>query len=114
MTVHVDFVFSPTSRATPAFCIAFASAVYRSGRWSVDETLVTEIADAHGLDLDDFAEELSSETLAGHLAETTYDAFSRGAFGVPTFFVGEQMFWGNDRLPLVRHAILEHGHTHHP
>jgi len=33
---------------------------------------------------------------------------------VPTFFVGEQMFWGNDRLPLVRHAILEHGHTHHP
>ena len=31
---------------------------------------------------------------------------ARGAFGVPTFFVGERMFWGNDRLVLVRHALL--------
>ncbi len=27
------------------------------------------------------------------------------AIGVPTFFLGEQMFWGNDRLPLLEHAL---------
>ena len=29
----------------------------------------------------------------------------RGAFGVPTFFLGERMFWGNDRLPLFEAAL---------
>ena len=33
---------------------------------------------------------------------------ARGIFGVPTIFVGEQMFFGNDRFELVRHCI-EHG-----
>ena len=29
----------------------------------------------------------------------------RGVFGVPTVFVGDQMFWGNDRFELARHFI---------
>jgi 2-hydroxychromene-2-carboxylate isomerase len=33
------------------------------------------------------------------------EARRRGAFGVPTFFVGEQMFWGNDRLVLLEAAL---------
>ena len=31
----------------------------------------------------------------------------RGAFGVPTFFLGARMFWGNDRLILLEHALRE-------
>ena len=26
-------------------------------------------------------------------------------FGVPTFVVGDEVFWGNDRLPLLRHHL---------
>lgn len=37
-------------------------------------------------------------------ANTDY-AVSRGAFGVPTFFVGEDMFFGQDRLEFVRDAL---------
>lgn len=33
-----------------------------------------------------------------HLREQTEEARNRGIFGGPTFFVGEEMFWGNDRL----------------
>ncbi len=33
------------------------------------------------------------------------EAHRRGAFGVPTFFIGERLFWGNDRLVLVEHFI---------
>jgi 2-hydroxychromene-2-carboxylate isomerase len=33
------------------------------------------------------------------------EARRRGAFGVPTFFLGEQMFWGNDRLVLLEAAL---------
>ena len=34
------------------------------------------------------------------------EAVARGAFGAPTFFVGDDMYFGNDRLPLVRAAVL--------
>lgn len=35
------------------------------------------------------------------LKNTTSEAVQRGAFGAPSFFIGEQMFWGNDRLQLM-------------
>ena len=40
------------------------------------------------------------------LVATTEEAVARGVFGAPTFFVGEQMFFGQDRLDFVREALL--------
>jgi 2-hydroxychromene-2-carboxylate isomerase len=37
--------------------------------------------------------------------EGAAEAHSAGAFGVPTFVVDDRMFWGNDRLVLVRHFL---------
>ena len=34
-------------------------------------------------------------------------AIARGVFGVPTIFVGDEMFWGNDRFELVRFYVAE-------
>jgi 2-hydroxychromene-2-carboxylate isomerase len=39
------------------------------------------------------------------LKAATETAVARGVFGAPTFFVGEQMFWGQDRLDFVREAL---------
>jgi 2-hydroxychromene-2-carboxylate isomerase len=36
---------------------------------------------------------------------TTQEAVQRGVFGAPTFFVGAQMFWGQDRIDFVREAL---------
>jgi 2-hydroxychromene-2-carboxylate isomerase len=33
----------------------------------------------------------------------TEEAVKRGAFGAPTFFVGDEMFFGQDRLAMVEH-----------
>ena len=65
-----------------------------------------EVAANHGIDPDEFAVELASDRVSGKHAVSAQEAFERGAFGVSTFFVGERMFWGNDRLGLVRHALL--------
>ena len=35
----------------------------------------------------------------------TQEAVQRGVFGAPTMFVGDQMFWGQDRLDFVREAL---------
>jgi 2-hydroxychromene-2-carboxylate isomerase len=41
------------------------------------------------------------------LRATTDEAIARGVFGAPTFFVGDEMFFGNDRLPFVERALVE-------
>ncbi|HTL37993.1 MAG TPA: 2-hydroxychromene-2-carboxylate isomerase [Kofleriaceae bacterium] len=39
------------------------------------------------------------------LRATTDEAVKRGAFGAPAMFVGETLFWGNDRLPLLEEFL---------
>ncbi len=41
------------------------------------------------------------------LRAATAEAVGRGVFGAPAFFVGEEMFWGNDRLHFVEAALKE-------
>jgi len=53
-----------------------------------------------------FSEMLDRDDLRAEHDRELATARERGAFGVPTFFVAGRMFWGNDRLPLVR-AVLE-------
>ena len=38
------------------------------------------------------------------LKDTTEEAVARGVFGAPTFFVGDEMFWGQDRIDQVIEA----------
>ena len=65
-----------------------------------------DAAEAAGLDREAFAATLEAGDLVAEHGQELADAKDRGVFGVPTFFVGGRMFWGNDRLPLVR-AVLE-------
>jgi 2-hydroxychromene-2-carboxylate isomerase len=39
------------------------------------------------------------------LKTATTEAVSRGVFGAPTFFVNDQMYWGQDRLDFVKEAL---------
>lgn len=39
------------------------------------------------------------------LKDATTEAVDRGVFGAPAFVVGEEMFWGNDRLHFVEAAL---------
>ncbi len=59
------------------------------------------LADA-GLDAEASLARAQSEPLAARLKADTQAAIERGVFGVPTLFVGDQMFWGNDRFELAR------------
>ena len=52
-----------------------------------------------------FAAELDDPATARALSTTIDATHKMGAFGVPTFVVGDEMFWGNDRLVLLRHYL---------
>ncbi len=51
-----------------------------------------------GLPAADLLEQAKAEATKARLREQTEHARARGIFGAPTFFVGPEMFWGNDRL----------------
>lgn len=53
-----------------------------------------------------FARMLSPE-IKDRLRKNTEEAVSRGAFGAPTFFVGSEMFFGNDRMGFLEAALIE-------
>jgi 2-hydroxychromene-2-carboxylate isomerase len=90
------------------FLFAIGHAVYGLGRWPVDGSLLSDLAEQHGLDVALYLRAFDSDEAVGEMDRAAREAYERGAFGVPTFFVGERMFWGNDRLPLVRHALQAH------
>jgi 2-hydroxychromene-2-carboxylate isomerase len=58
-----------------------------------------------GFDADAFQTLVSDPEVKEQLKNNTENAVARGVFGAPTFFVGEEMFWGQDRLDLVAAAL---------
>jgi 2-hydroxychromene-2-carboxylate isomerase len=70
-----------------------------------DPGVVAETMHAAGFDWDAYLEGIAREDIKERLAANTQHAIERGAFGVPTFFVGEEMFFGQDRLDFVREAL---------
>jgi 2-hydroxychromene-2-carboxylate isomerase/mannose-6-phosphate isomerase-like protein (cupin superfamily) len=59
-----------------------------------------------GLDADRFAELVQDPEVKARLLENTEHSVARGTFGSPTFFVGDDIFFGKDRLRDVEEMIL--------
>ena len=69
-----------------------------------DPTIVTATLSAAGFDAEaQLARTADPEVKAALVAATEY-AIGRGAFGAPTFFVGDEFFFGQDRLDWVEAA----------
>ncbi len=68
-------------------------------------TLAVTLAHA-GFDVDAFNAMVADPEVKARLVATTEEAVARGAFGAPTFFVGDAMFFGQDRLDFVREALV--------
>ncbi len=67
---------------------------------SKDDILRDAVAGV-GIDPDWFIGRIGEQEIKDRLREETSKAAQRGAFGAPTFFIGDKMFWGNDRLDFV-------------
>jgi 2-hydroxychromene-2-carboxylate isomerase len=94
----------------PARFLAYVDAIERS-MWQSPrdlgdaDVLVATLREA-GFDPAAFAALVADPDVKARLIATTEEAVARGVFGAPTFFVGEEMFFGQDRLEFVREALL--------
>ena len=93
--------------AAEAYARALFRAVFVDDLPILDRAVCVERAAEAGLDQAAFADALDNAGTRAERERVTRKAAGRGAFGVPTFVFGGRLFWGNDRLPLLRHALLQ-------
>ena len=84
---------------------AIYKAMWVDGRNLNDIAEVAAVLTAAGLDAGRFGSRLQDQDVKDRLKATTDEAVARGVFGAPTSFVGDMMFFGNDRLPFVEMAL---------
>jgi len=70
---------------------------------------LSEVARRIGHDPDELLEGATAPEAKEALKNATERAVERGVFGAPAFFVGDEMFWGNDRLLFVEEALSGRG-----
>ena len=71
-----------------------------------DPEVFVEAMNAAGLDGKALLESTADPAVKARLVENTAAAVERGAFGIPTFYVGEEMFFGKDRLGQIGEELV--------
>lgn len=84
---------------------AMFTAIWVEGANLSDPAVLAETVAEAGFDPQRLQAMAENPAIKDALRAATDSAVVRGAFGVPTFFVGERMFWGQDRLDFVREAL---------
>jgi 2-hydroxychromene-2-carboxylate isomerase len=89
--------------------VPFATAVFEA-YWGRDEDIAQDavlagICSRCGVEPKAFFAGIVQDDIKAQLKANTDELIRRGGFGSPTIFVGDDMYFGNDRLPLVAEAL---------
>jgi 2-hydroxychromene-2-carboxylate isomerase len=91
--------------------VPFATAVFEA-YWTHDQDISQDpvlagLCERVGVEPGRFLEGIARPEIKARLKANTDEVIARGGFGSPTIFVGgDDMYFGNDRLGLVRDAVL--------
>ncbi len=99
------YVAACEAGAGPAYLEMGLEGMWEKGLKLDDRDELRDAIDAAGLDGASLLAASKSEPVKRKLADNTAAAVERGVFGVPTFFVGSEMFFGKERLGQVEEAV---------
>jgi 2-hydroxychromene-2-carboxylate isomerase len=88
-----------------AYVDAVFDALWVRARPMGEPAEVAAVVASIGLDANAFATLVADPEVKAGLKQRTEAAIARGVFGAPTMFVGEDMFFGQDRLDFVAEAL---------
>jgi 2-hydroxychromene-2-carboxylate isomerase len=88
-----------------AYCKSVFQAIWVDSLNMNDPATVGAVFHKAGFDPQSLMALANDAVIKEALKTATTDAVARGVFGAPTFFVGTQMFWGQDRLDFVKEAL---------
>lgn len=83
----------------------FYRAYWAEGRDIGRREVVAAVVREAGLDVEEVLARAGSDEVKAELRRRTDEAVARGVFGVPTMFVGDELYWGADRLAMVEAAL---------
>lgn len=85
---------------------AVYAAMWEQGRNMAEDGQIAEVLAAAGLDGTALQDKAQEPAIKAQLLTNTEQAHARGAFGSPSFFVGDALYFGKDRLRDVEEAML--------
>jgi 2-hydroxychromene-2-carboxylate isomerase len=93
----------------------YVNAIY-AGMWEEglnlsDPTVIHATLAKHSIHAEPLLQAIQSAEVKSALLDNTQKAFDRGAFGSPTFFVGQEIFFGKDRLRDVEEFMTSRQNT---
>jgi 2-hydroxychromene-2-carboxylate isomerase len=91
----------------PKYVEAVMAAMWEDGKKMDDAEVIKAVLDAAGIDGAHILARTGEADVKAKLAANTEEAVNRGAFGIPTFYVDGDIYFGKDRLRDVEEAILE-------
>jgi len=83
------------------------SAIWEQSLKMDDPEVIAKVWSEGGLNAAKILELIQTDAIKEKLKVNTQAAVDRGVFGIPTFFVGDEMFFGKDRLEQVEEALMK-------
>ncbi|HWH46628.1 MAG TPA: 2-hydroxychromene-2-carboxylate isomerase [Burkholderiales bacterium] len=87
------------------YCNAMFNAIWADSLNMNDPATAADALRRAGFDAQALVALAGEQATKDALKAASQTAVDRGVFGAPTFFVGEQMFWGQDRMDFVKEAL---------
>ena len=89
------------------YCEVVLSAMWEQSLKMDDPEVLANTLTNGGLDTEAILALIQTDSIKEKLKTNTQAAADRGAFGIPTFFVGDEMFFGKDRLSQVEEELMK-------
>ncbi|HEX7967545.1 MAG TPA: 2-hydroxychromene-2-carboxylate isomerase [Stellaceae bacterium] len=90
----------------PRYTDAAFAGMWRDGQKMDDDAVIAGVLGDAGIDAGRVLARIAEDGVKQKLKSYTEAAAKRGVFGAPTFFVEDEMFFGQDRLDFVEDALL--------
>jgi 2-hydroxychromene-2-carboxylate isomerase len=106
-TLHImrGLVAAQKLNIADAYMAVILTAMWEEGLNLGDPTVIAQTLTAGGLDSTTILERSQSQPVKDELAANTQNAVERGVFGIPSFFVGDELFFGKERIGQIE-ALL--------
>lgn len=98
-------IVAQSAGVADAYIDAVLAGFWEQGAAMGDIGIIAGVLNAAGLDGNALMEGTASAEVKATLMANTENAVARGAFGIPTFFVGNDMYFGKERLGQVENAL---------
>lgn len=86
---------------------AVFQAMWIDGKDMGNPEVVADVLGGKGFDPAELMQKINEPEVKDRLRQITEQAIERGVFGAPTFFVGDEMFFGQDRLDFVEQTLRD-------